>query len=89
MGPRDKAKSCWWIRSMWVTTLLFFIYLGEFDGVSINMAKTKCLRLISIRFLVHCGRLMCCLKYEDEAYKELKSNVSLKLDQRLNMKIKL
>ena len=47
-------------------------FLGEFDGVSINMAKNQLLAINIDKISGVCGRLLCCLKYEDEAYKEVK-----------------
>ena len=42
--------------------------LGEFNGVSINMAKNQMLAINIEKISGACGRLMCCLKYEDEIY---------------------
>ena len=42
--------------------------LGEFNGVSINMAKNQMLAINIEKISGSCGRLMCCLKYEDEVY---------------------
>ena len=46
-------------------------FLGEFEPVSINMAKKQVLSLNPSKISGSCGRLMCCLKYEQEAYDEL------------------
>ncbi len=46
-------------------------FLGEFEPVSINMAKKQGLSLNPSKISGSCGRLMCCLKYEQEAYDEL------------------
>ena len=40
----------------------------EFNGVSINMAKNQMLAINIEKISGSCGRLMCCLKYEDEVY---------------------
>ena len=45
-------------------------FLGEFDPVSIKMAKDQSLSLNPTKISGLCGRLMCCLKYEHEAYEE-------------------
>lgn len=45
-------------------------YLGEFDMVSIKMAKEQGLSLTPSKISGVCGRLMCCLKYEEEVYEE-------------------
>jgi cell fate regulator YaaT (PSP1 superfamily) len=46
-------------------------FLGEFQPVSIKMAKEQGLSLNPTKISGTCGRLMCCLKYEQEAYEEL------------------
>ena len=54
-------------------------FLDEFQPVSIKMAKTQNLSLNPTKISGTCGRLMCCLKYEQDAYEELVKNVP-KLD---------
>jgi len=46
-------------------------FLGEFQPVSIKMAKEQGLSLNPTKISGTCGRLMCCLKYEQEAYEDL------------------
>ncbi len=46
-------------------------FLGEFEPVSINMAKKQGLSLNPTKISGACGRLMCCLKYEQDCYDEL------------------
>ncbi|MBP1576310.1 MAG: stage 0 sporulation family protein [Oscillospiraceae bacterium] len=46
-------------------------FLSEFQPVSIKMAKEQNLSLNPTKISGTCGRLMCCLKYEQEAYEEL------------------
>ncbi len=46
-------------------------FLGEFEPVSINMAKKQSLSLNPTKISGVCGRLMCCLKYEQDCYDEL------------------
>ena len=46
-------------------------FLGEFQPVSIKMAKEQGLSLSPVKISGTCGRLMCCLKYEQEAYLDL------------------
>ena len=46
-------------------------FLGEFQPVSIKMAKEQGLSLNPVKISGTCGRLMCCLKYEQEAYSDL------------------
>ena len=46
---------------------------GQFEPVSIRMAKEQDLPLNSSKISGVCGRLMCCLRYEFDAYKDFKS----------------
>lgn len=46
-------------------------FLGDFDPVSIKMAKDQSLSLNPTKISGLCGRLMCCLKYEHETYEDL------------------
>ena len=46
-------------------------FLEEFQPVSIKMAKTQNLSLNPTKISGTCGRLMCCLKYEQDAYEDL------------------
>lgn len=46
-------------------------FLGDFQPVSIKMAKEQGLSLSPVKISGTCGRLMCCLKYEQEAYSDL------------------
>ena len=45
-------------------------FLNNFDTVSIKMAKEQNIALNPAKISGNCGRLMCCLKYEQEAYEE-------------------
>lgn len=45
-------------------------FLGNFDTVSIKMAKEQNVSLNPSKISGNCGRLMCCLKYEQEVYEE-------------------
>ncbi len=45
-------------------------FLGEFEPVSIKMAKEQNLSLNPSKISGICGRLMCCLRYENHHYKE-------------------
>ena len=51
---------------------------GQFEPVSIRMAKEQDLPLNSSKISGVCGRLMCCLRYEFEAYKDFKSRAPKK-----------
>jgi len=46
-------------------------FLFDFQPVSIKMAKEQGMSLNPVKISGACGRLMCCLKYEQEAYEEL------------------
>lgn len=67
IGPRDKAKVIGGIGTCGLP-LCCSTLLGGFNGVSINMAKNQMLAINIEKISGACGRLMCCLKYEDEIY---------------------
>ena len=48
-------------------------FLNDFEAVSIKMAKEQGLSLNPTKVTGSCGRLMCCLKYEQDAYEHLAS----------------
>ena len=50
-------------------------FMDEFQPVSTKMAKTQSLSLNPAKISGSCGRLMCCLRYEQEAYEELVKSV--------------
>lgn len=74
IGVRDKAKKVSGIGSCG-QKLCCSRFIHEFDSVSISMAKNQNLSLNPTKINGVCGRLLCCLKYEDECYKELKKNL--------------
>lgn len=74
IGPRDKAKIIGGLGSCGMETCCSR-FLDDFDIVSINMAKNQLLALNTAKLSGQCGKLMCCLKYEDEAYKELRAGL--------------
>lgn len=67
IGARDKAKM---IGGFGICGLELCCskFLNEFDGVSINRAKNQMLAINIPKLSGHCGKLICCLKYEDETY---------------------
>lgn len=50
-------------------------FLPEFMPVSIRMAKSQNLSLNPIKISGICGRLMCCLKYEQDCYEEMRKHM--------------
>lgn len=74
IGPRDKAKMVGGLGSCGRETCCSK-FLNEFDVVSINMAKNQMLALNIQKLSGQCGKLMCCLKYEDDTYKALKEGL--------------
>lgn len=70
IGVRDEAKMLGGIGPCGRETCCKQ-FLGEFEPVSIKMAKEQSLSLNPTKISGICGRLMCCLKYEQETYEEL------------------
>ncbi|MDR1400802.1 MAG: stage 0 sporulation protein [Endomicrobium sp.] len=50
-------------------------FLKDFNSVTIDMAKEQNLSLNTTKLSGLCGRLMCCISYENEAYKNIKKNL--------------
>lgn len=69
IGVRDEAKSIGGLgpcgRSLCCSS-----WLGDFQPVSIKMAKDQSLSLNPTKISGICGRLFCCLKYEHDVYEE-------------------
>jgi len=74
IGVRDEAKMLGGIgpcgRMLCCST-----FLGDFEPVSIKMAKDQNLSLNPAKISGLCGRLMCCLKYESEEYENAKEQL--------------
>ena len=70
IGVRDEAKM---LGGLGVCGKQFCCsqFLTDFHPVSIKMAKTQGLSLNPVKISGTCGRLMCCLKYEEDAYQDL------------------
>ncbi len=70
IGVRDKAKM---VGGLGICGRPFCCseFLEDFQPVSIKMAKVQNLSLNPTKISGTCGRLMCCLKYEQEAYEDL------------------
>jgi cell fate regulator YaaT (PSP1 superfamily) len=71
IGVRDEAKMLGGIGNCG-KGLCCHTWLPDFEPVSIKMAKVQGLSLNPTKISGICGRLMCCLKYENEAYLDLK-----------------
>ena len=71
IGARDKAKLIGGV-GLCGLPLCCSTFLNEFDGISINRAKNQMLAINIPKLSGQCGKLMCCLKYEDDAYTDLK-----------------
>ena len=74
IGVRMRRR--FWVASVSVVVRSVVIhYLSEFIPVSIKMAKEQNLSLNPTKISGVCGRLMCCLKYEEETYEDLNSHL--------------
>lgn len=71
IGVRDEAKLIGGIGTCG-KGLCCHSWLQEFEPVSIKMAKVQNLSLNPVKISGICGRLMCCLKYENDVYCELR-----------------
>lgn len=73
IGVRDEAKM---LGGLGICGRPFCCntFLGDFQPVSIKMAKEQGMSLNPVKISGTCGRLMCCLKYEQEAYTDLLKN---------------
>ena len=74
IGVRDETKIMGGI-GICGRPLCCHTYLSEFIPVSIKMAKEQNLSLNPTKISGVCGRLMCCLKNEEETYEELNSKL--------------
>jgi len=74
VGIRDKAKEIGGFGPCG-RKLCCNNFLTEFDSVSINMAKNQNLSLNPTKINGVCGRLLCCLKYENDNYTEYKKDL--------------
>ena len=74
IGVRDEAKM---LGGIGICGLPFCChqFMDDFQPVSTKMAKTQSLSLNPTKISGSCGRLMCCLRYEQEAYEELVKGV--------------
>ena len=73
IGSRDKAKMIGGIGVCGLP-LCCSTFLNEFDGISITRAKNQMLAINIPKLSGHCGKLICCLKYEDDTYSDLRKD---------------
>jgi len=71
VGIRNQAKMCGGMGRCG-QQICCSSFLEKFEHVSIRMAKEQNLSLNPTKISGQCGRLMCCLNYENEVYKDLK-----------------
>jgi len=71
IGTRDKAKMVGGLGPCG-RSICCNLFLKNFDSISINMAKNQGIALNPTKINGQCGRLLCCLNYEDELYSDLK-----------------
>lgn len=74
VGVRDKAKEIGGIGPCG-QKFCCAKFLNDFDSVSINMAKNQNLSLNPNKINGVCGRLLCCLNYEDECYRKYRKDL--------------
>lgn len=74
IGVRDEAKMLGGIGPCG-RLLCCSTFLGDFEPVSIKMAKDQNLSLNPSKISGLCGRLMCCLKYEHDQYESVKEEL--------------
>lgn len=74
VGIRDKAKEVGGL-GICGKRLCCGAFLKEFESVSINMAKNQSIALNPTKINGVCGRLLCCLKYENEMYLDCKKKL--------------
>ena len=71
VGSRDKAKMVGGLGICGLP-LCCSTFLNEFDGISIARAKNQMLAINIPKLSGQCGKLICCLKYEDDFYSEVR-----------------
>lgn len=69
VGPRDEIKSYASV-GMCGREVCCRTFLPDFESVTIKMAKEQGLQINMPKLSGNCGRLMCCLKYEENVYKD-------------------
>ena len=74
VGPRDEARLIGGFGRCG-RQLCCASFLGEFEPISIKMAKEQGLPLNPLKISGTCGRLLCCLRYENEQYRSMKKKM--------------
>lgn len=82
IGSRDRSKIIGGL-GLCGLPLCCNAFLKEFEGISINIAKNQFLVLNIQKLSGQCGKLLCCLKYENDQYSELRQGLP-KIGQRVN-----
>ena len=78
VGARDEAKLLGGV-GVCGQTLCCSTWLKDFRPISIQMAKRQSLSLNPSKISGQCGRLLCCLAYEDDLYRNKKQESSLRV----------
>ena len=73
VGSRDSAKTFGGIGPCGLI-LCCKTFITQFDNVTVKMAKNQNLSLNPVKISGNCGKLLCCINYENETYKELRHN---------------
>lgn len=74
VGPRNKAKMVGGIGSCGMECCCSR-FMSEFDTVSINMAKNQLLALNISKLSGQCGKLKCCLRFENDLYTQMRRDL--------------
>lgn len=74
IGSRDRAKLIGGLGACGMP-LCCASFMNEFDNITINMAKNQFLALNIQKLSGQCGKLMCCLKFEDNDYTEVRKEL--------------
>ena len=73
IGVRDKAKEIGGIGPCGLVVCCQ-TFLTDFANVSVKMAKNQNLSLNPVKISGNCGKLLCCINYENDVYTELRRN---------------
>ncbi len=74
VGPRNKAKMVGGLGNCGMECCCSR-FMSDFDTVSINMAKNQMLALNIQKLSGQCGKLMCCLRFENEQYSDMRKDL--------------